>query len=127
MRAARAGEGIALELDRGSAAFDHVILGTGYKIDIAKLGILEASLIDEVATVNGSPRLRTGMESTAAGLHFVGATAVHSFGPLMRFVWGAGFAARSLTSAVTANRMPFARRAAPRGNMTLNARPSQSS
>ena len=127
LRAARAENGIALELDSGGATFDHVILGTGYKIDIAKLAIFEPSLLDEIATANGSPRLRTGMESTVAGLHFVGATAVHSFGPLMRFVWGAGFAARSLTRAVVANRMPFARRATSRGDMALNARPSQSS
>jgi cation diffusion facilitator CzcD-associated flavoprotein CzcO len=128
VRAARAnGDGIALELDNGAATFDHVILGTGYKIDIAKLGILEPALLDEIDTVNGSPRLKTGLESSAAGLHFAGATAVQSFGPLMRFVWGAGFAARSLTGAVMANRMPYARRVAPRSGMALNARPSQSS
>jgi hypothetical protein len=44
------------------------------------------------------------MESSVAGLHFVGANAVHSYGPLMRFVWGAGFAAESLTRAILADR-----------------------
>jgi hypothetical protein len=31
------------------------------------------------------------------GLYFVGAAAANSFGPLMRFAFGAGFAARRLT------------------------------
>ena len=31
------------------------------------------------------------------GLHFVGIAAANSFGPVMRFAFGAGFAARSLT------------------------------
>jgi thioredoxin reductase len=128
VRAARAdGKGVTLDLDSGGLAVDHVILGTGYKIDVAKLGILDAALLGEIERVNGSPRLKGGLESTAAGLHFVGATAVQSFGPLMRFVWGAGFAARNLTGAVAANRMPYARRAAAPGGMALNARPSQSS
>jgi hypothetical protein len=33
------------------------------------------------------------------GLHFVGAAAVASFGPLLRFISGAGFAARRVTRA----------------------------
>jgi cation diffusion facilitator CzcD-associated flavoprotein CzcO len=116
---------IALELDNGSATFDHVILGTGYKIDIAKLGIIAPALINDIATANGSPRLRFGMESTVRGLHFVGATAVHSFGPLMRFVWGAGFAARSLTNTVVNNRALSSRRADPRPVMSLGARATE--
>ena len=128
LRAARpVREGIVVELDNGSAAFDHVVLGTGYKINIAKLGIIEPSLINEIATVNGSPRLKFGMESSVAGLHFVGATAVHSFGPLMRFVSGTGFAARSLTNAVVANRVRLARRATHGSDMVFNAKPSQGS
>ncbi len=126
LRAARAVEsGIVLDLDNGPATFDHVILGTGYKIDIANLGVLDPPLITEIAAVNGSPQLRIGMESTAAGLHFVGATAVNSFGPLMRFVWGAGFAARSLARVVVANRASVARRGSLRSDMALNARSSQ--
>jgi hypothetical protein len=31
------------------------------------------------------------------GLHFIGATAVHSYGPLCRFVSGTAFSARFLT------------------------------
>ena len=126
MRAVRhTGEGVALELENGSAVFDHVVLGTGYKIDVAKLGIFARSLIDEIVTVNGSPQLGRGLESSVAGLHFVGATAVHSFGPLMRFVWGAGFAAQALTSAVAGNCLPTTELASSRAEMALKVRPSQ--
>ena len=128
VQAARAEKGgVTLALDNGSSHFDHVVLGTGYKIDIAKLGIIEPSLLAGIATVNGSPRLGFGMESSVPGLHFVGSTAVHSFGPLMRFVWGAGFAARSLTRTVAANRAATAPQGAGASRIMLKARPSQGS
>jgi FAD-dependent urate hydroxylase len=92
-----AGERIALMLDHGTAVFDHVVLGTGYKIDVAKLGILDADLLAVLACRGGAPILGTGFESSVPGLHFIGASAVTSFGPLMRFIAGAGFAARELT------------------------------
>ena len=37
--------GYTVMLDHGSAVFDHVLLGTGYRIDIAKLGILGPDLL----------------------------------------------------------------------------------
>jgi hypothetical protein len=36
------------------------------------------------------------------GLHFIGAAAVSSLGPLMRFIAGTGFAARQVTRAIAA-------------------------
>jgi hypothetical protein len=44
--------------------------------------------------------LRGGFESSVPHLHFVGSYAVRSFGPLLRFIAGAPFAARALTTAV---------------------------
>jgi hypothetical protein len=41
--------------------------------------------------------LSAEFESSVAGLHFAGASAVASFGPLLRFIAGAGFAARRIT------------------------------
>lgn len=125
LRGARpAGEKIALEFDDGSSTFDHAVLGTGYKIDVARLGIVEPALINEIATANGSPRLRFGMESSVPGLHFVGASAVHSFGPLLRFVWGAGFAASSLTRMVAGSRALSPGRAMARNKVAFEARPT---
>ncbi|MPZ56428.1 MAG: SidA/IucD/PvdA family monooxygenase [Rhizobiales bacterium] len=98
------GNRVTLDLVGGSATFDHVLLATGYKIDIARLGILAPALVQGVANSGGAPRLSYGMESSVPGLHFVGASSAHSFGPLMRFVWGAGYAARAVTRRVAANR-----------------------
>jgi cation diffusion facilitator CzcD-associated flavoprotein CzcO len=98
------GERIALMLDRGTAVFDHVLLGTGYRTDIAKLGILGSDLLNKVACQDGAPKLGAGFESSVPGLHFVGASAVASFGPLMRFIAGTGFAARELSQSVLEHR-----------------------
>jgi FAD-dependent urate hydroxylase len=108
-----AGERIALMLDHGTAVFDHVLLGTGYKIDVAKLGILDADLSAVLARRDGAPVLGAGFESSVPGLHFVGASAVGSYGPLMRFIAGAGFAARAVTKRVLGQR---SRAAAGRGD-----------
>jgi FAD-dependent urate hydroxylase len=98
------GEGVAVELDDGVRQYDHVLLGTGYRIDIVKLGILSPELIGSVACTGGSPVLAAGFESSVPGLHFVGASAVDSYGPLMRFIAGAGHAGRSVTRSTLAQR-----------------------
>ncbi|HEY1541639.1 MAG TPA: NAD(P)-binding domain-containing protein [Xanthobacteraceae bacterium] len=95
---------IVLDLDNGSCTFDHVLLATGYKIDVARFGILAPKLLSALATDAGSPVLGSGYESSVPGLHFVGSSAVRSYGPLLRFVWGAGYAARTLTKFVCAHR-----------------------
>ena len=95
------GERIELMLDDGDRAFDHVLLGTGYRVDIARLGILAPQLLDRIARENGSPLLRRGFESSVAKLHFVGSYAVHSFGPLLRFIAGAPYAARTVAKAAS--------------------------
>ena len=99
-----AGERIALVLDRGTAVFDHVLLGTGYKIEVARLGLLDPALLAALACRSGAPILGAGFESSVPGLHFIGASAVESYGPLMRFIAGAGFAARALTRHVRGQR-----------------------
>jgi hypothetical protein len=50
--------------------------------------------------VNGYPELGYGFESSLPGLHFIGAPAAWSFGPLMRFVSGTEFAGRALAAAL---------------------------
>jgi cation diffusion facilitator CzcD-associated flavoprotein CzcO len=103
IKRARADAGrIALDLDNGRRSFDHVLLGTGYRVDIARLGILPRELLDKIARVDGSPILGAGFVSSVPGLHFVGSYAVRSYGPLLRFIAGAPFTARAVTRAVLA-------------------------
>jgi len=98
------GQGVAVELNDGVREYDHVLLGTGYRIDIAKLGVLSPELLGKIACRAGSPVLAAGFESSVPGLHFAGASAVDSYGPLMRFIAGAGYAARSVTRRAVAHR-----------------------
>jgi hypothetical protein len=44
--------------------------------------------------------LSSTFESSVPGLYFVGIAAANSFGPVMRFAFGAGFAAKRLTQAM---------------------------
>ena len=82
-----------------------MLLATGYRIDIARLGILPPELMATIATDDGLAGARRRLRVRACpGLHFVGSAAVRSYGPLLRFVWGAGYAARTVTRFVCANR-----------------------
>jgi FAD-dependent urate hydroxylase len=75
---------------------DHVFLGTGFQIDVAKYSFLTAQLLQDIVRVNGFPVLDEGMETSVPGLHMIGAPAAYSFGPLLQFVSGTHFASRSL-------------------------------
>ena len=80
---------------------DHLLYGTGYKVDITKYPFLDPALAGAVRKVDGYPVLKSGMESSIAGLHFLGAPAVWSFGPIQRFVSGSWYGASSVTAAIT--------------------------
>jgi len=97
---------VILELDDRRREFDHVVLGTGYRVDVTRLGLFAPSLLTALQTANGSPVLGTGFESSVPNLHFVGCYAVQSFGPLLRFVAGAPYAARTLAAALARRQSP---------------------
>jgi cation diffusion facilitator CzcD-associated flavoprotein CzcO len=99
VEAERAGAGVRVVLDDGSKhQADHVILGTGYQIDVAAYDFLAPGLRAGVRRVGGYPVLGQGLESSIPGLHFLGAPAAWSFGPTMRFVSGSWYAADQLTA-----------------------------
>lgn len=79
---------------------EHVIAATGYRVDMERLKFLNAEIRSKVKAVNGSPVLSKSFESSVPGLFFAGVAAANSFGPVMRFAFGAGFAARSITRAL---------------------------
>lgn len=93
--------GLSVTLDDGTVReVDHILLGTGYRVDVARYPFLARELVRDLQAVGGHPVLRRGLESTVDGLHFAGAPAVHSFGPLLRFVAGSGFAAQAIARAI---------------------------
>jgi thioredoxin reductase len=96
--------GARLRLSDGSERiFDHVLLATGYRVDVRRLTLL-GEIAAHVETQDGMPRLRKGMETSVPGLHFVGAAAAASFGPITRFVAGTMYAARAVRQRVLEER-----------------------
>lgn len=95
---------------------DHVIAATGYKVDLQKLKFLSDKTRSRIETVVGSPALSSSFESSVPGLYFAGLAAANSFGPVMRFAFGADFTARTVTRAVARSlaqqSVPFAAKAA---------------
>ena len=87
---------------------DHIIAATGYKVDLKRLSFLSSQIRSQVRTVENTPVLASTCESSLAGLYFVGISAANSFGPVMRFAFGADFAARTVTRAIakTLSRIP---------------------
>ena len=80
---------------------EHIIAATGYKVDLGRLTFLSTEVRSELKVVEGTPVLSPTFESSVPGLYFVGTAASNSFGPVMRFAFGAGFAARRITGALT--------------------------
>src|SRR5208283_1207415 len=85
---------------KSEATADHVIAATGYRVNLEKLQFLSDETRSRIKTVAGSPALSSTFESSVPGLYFVGLAAANSFGPVMRFAFGADFTARTVTRAV---------------------------
>lgn len=79
-------------------SFDHVITATGYQPDARKLPFLGPDLAERVSPGGGSPIVSDVFETKVPGLYAVGLSSMKSFGPLMRFMVGAEFAAPHLAS-----------------------------
>lgn len=98
------GEKLCVRLNDGTErVVDHVVLGTGYQVNISLYSYLPATLLDRITQVDGYPCLNRAFETSVPGLYFLGAPAAWSFGPLMRFVAGATFAAPALARGIAAS------------------------
>jgi FAD-dependent urate hydroxylase len=92
------GDRVKVTLSDGSVDLvDHIVLGTGYRVDLAKYAFLDPELVRGIACPDGYPTLSASCETTVPRLHIVGAPAARRHGPLMRFVAGSDFAARAVT------------------------------
>ena len=90
--------------DGAQVSAHHIILATGYTVDLTKLGMIHPALRAEIRTDRAIPILSHWFESSVPGLYFVGLTSLRAFGPLYRFVAGCGAAARRVADAVTRDR-----------------------
>jgi hypothetical protein len=84
----------------GQVAADHIVLATGYRVDVNRLSMLHPALRAEIETDRGTPILNHWFEASVPGLFFVGATSLRAFGPLYRFVAGCPAAARRVSLAI---------------------------
>jgi thioredoxin reductase len=75
---------------------DHLIAATGFKVELSRLGFLDESLRSRIRSVAGTPILGRKFDSSIRGLYFVGVAAANSFGPLLRFAFGADYTAKRL-------------------------------
>ncbi len=105
-RATAHGDGVRLDLayaggGREQLDVDHVLSATGYRVDVDRLTFLDPSLRAQVQRVAGSPILNGAFASTVPNLHFTGLAAASTFGPMLRFVEGAQFAAPRITASIS--------------------------
>ncbi len=104
MGIASAGGRVRIRLSDGSErVVDHVLLGTGYRVDVSKYDFLAPGLLQSMRISNGYPCLKDGLETSVPGLHILGAPAARTFGPLMQFVSGTGYASQALSRCIAAN------------------------
>ncbi len=100
-----AGEGLALTMSDGTKReVDHLMFGTGYNVNVSRYPFLSEALLADLKVVDGYPVLRQGFESSIPNLHFLGAPAAWSFGPIMRFVSGSWYGGARLAQAVARER-----------------------
>lgn len=76
---------------------DHVISATGFRPDIRRLPFLGQDIRDSLKLEVSTPVLSPHFETSIPGLFTIGVLAANSFGPLLRFVFGAGFASSRLS------------------------------
>jgi thioredoxin reductase len=111
--AERTAKGVTLYLDgpdRSSAEADHVIAGTGFRIDLARLPFLGEELLAGITTLNRYPVVGRDGQSSVPGLYFAGAPTAVSLGPSVRFIAGTHNVARQMTRSLAGASKPAASR-----------------
>jgi lysine/ornithine N-monooxygenase len=101
-RAYLAGPRVQLEFTQtghpgGRLEVDHVIAATGYQVALSRLKFVEQPIQSRIRKVADTPILDRNFETSVPGLHFIGAAAANSFGPLLRFAYGARYAAERVS------------------------------
>ena len=107
------GDKVRLAVDDGEGRqttleCDHLVVATGYRPNVARMAFLDAELQRNIISLENAPVVSLKFESSVPDLYFVGPPVANSFGPLMRFAAGAGFAAPRIARhlAATASRRP---------------------
>jgi len=86
----------------GELLTDHVIAATGYRVDLEAIPFIQPVVLARLRRLERAPALSPNFESSVDGLYFLGLAAANNFGPVMRFVFGADFAARRVATDIVA-------------------------
>jgi hypothetical protein len=78
-----------------------VIAATGYRVDCRCLPFLGEEIRSGLELEEFVPVLSGDFQSSISGLYFVGLSSANYFGPVMRFVAGAGYTAGRLAKHLT--------------------------
>lgn len=85
------GSGLRLHLDgsrQSTMDVDHLIAGTGFRIDVSRLPFMSEELLAALKTHASFPAVNRASESSVPGLYFAGAHTMTSLGPGVRFIAG---------------------------------------
>jgi FAD-dependent urate hydroxylase len=82
------GDGIKTD-DLKTVWTDHVIAATGYKVDLDRMDCLAPELRQSIAREGSAPVLDSQFETSVPGLYIAGIASAPTFGPVMRFMFGA--------------------------------------
>lgn len=87
---------LRIKLDNGAFfVVDHVILATGYRVNVGKVPFLSReSILSDLRVADGYPVLDECFQSSVPGLFFSGLLAIRDFGPFFGFIVGCPVAAR---------------------------------
>ena len=91
---------VTFRLDHGgetTVEAQHVIAATGYKVNMRRFRFISPELLEQIRMEHLSPALSPYFETSMPGLFVIGTAAANSFGPLLRFAYGAGFTSKRLT------------------------------
>jgi hypothetical protein len=82
---------------------DHVVAATGYRFAVRSLPFLSQRILGQLHCVHQIPSLSRNFESSVPGLYFSGLASTYSFGPVMRFLYGAHYTAQRVSRSIAAD------------------------
>jgi hypothetical protein len=89
---------VKIDMPEGPFVADHVVTATGFHVDMNRLAYIDPALRAAIRTVQGAPVLSWNFQTSLPGFYVTGPAAAFNFGPVMRFVYGAGFATPRLAT-----------------------------
>ena len=78
--------------------YDIIITATGYRYDIRTMDFIGKSILSQLKLRKQMPYVNSAFETSIKGMHFIGPIIEQYFGPAMKFMIGAHYAAPKLSS-----------------------------